>query len=168
MGDINIVELLSSPVFWLVLLVVLIVIEILTLGLTTIWFAGGALTALILSLFDVSLVVQIPVFFIVSFVLLFFTRPYAVKHLNRRTVRTNVQSLIGKSAVVTKSIDNIGGTGEISVSGNFWTARSETDDCVIKKDALVTVVRVEGVKAIVRVDGTLKKDACKKEADGTI
>ena len=105
-----------NAIYWLILFIILLVIEIITLGLTTIWFAGGALVAFVLSLLEVSPVVQWAVFCAVSLILLFATRPWAVRYFNnQRKEKTNVDSLIGKTAVVTSEIRNLEGRGEVFV-----------------------------------------------------
>ena len=135
--------------FWLVIVVVMAVIEIITLGLTTIWFAGGALVAFIASLFGAGLPIQIALFIIVSFLLLAFTRPFAVRFVNKDRVRTNAESLIGKEAVVLEDINNLKAEGMAGVNGQEWTARS-ADDTVIEKDTVVEIVDIKGVKLIVK------------------
>lgn len=141
-----------DAIYWLILFIVLLVIEIITLGLTTIWFAGGALIAFGLSLMSVSPVLQWAVFCGVSLILLFCTRPWAVRYFNnQKKEKTNVDSLIGRTAVVTSEICNLEGKGEVFVNGLTWTARSEEDTLVIKEDTHVTVVAVQGVKLIVNV-----------------
>ena len=82
-------------IFWLVLLILCIGIEVLTLGLTTIWFAGGALVAIFANLLHAPIFVQVILFFVVSLLLLFFTRPIAVKYFNKDRVKTNVESMVG-------------------------------------------------------------------------
>ena len=134
---------------WLAVFVVTVVIEIATLGLTTIWFAGGALVALIISLFNPPVAVQIAVFIVVSVVLLIFTRPIATKHFNKKMVATNVDSVPGEIGIVSVNIDNIAATGTVMIKGMEWTARTESDDVKIEKGAKVKVLRVEGVKVIV-------------------
>ena len=134
---------------WLAVFVVMVVIEIATLGLTTIWFAGGALVALIISLFNPPVAVQIAVFIVVSVVLLIFTRPIAAKHFNKKMVATNVDSVPGEIGIVSVNIDNIAATGTVMIKGMEWTARTESDDVKIEKGAKVKVLRVEGVKVIV-------------------
>ena len=137
---------------WLILFIVLLVIEIITLGLTTIWFAGGALTAFVLSMLEVSPVLQWAVFCAASLILLFATRPWAVRYFNnQKKEKTNVDSLIGKTAVVTSEIRNLEGKGEVFVNGLTWTARTEEDSLVIKENTHVTVTAVQGVKLIVEV-----------------
>lgn len=143
-------------IMWLLVLIIMIVIEIATMGLTTIWFAGGAVVAFLLTLFQVPFKIQLVVFLIVSFVLLFATRPLAMKYLNRKRTKTNIDELIGKHAVVLQEINNLKGEGQILLNGIEWTARS-AEDKVIPKDREVKVVEIEGVKAFV-TDATTKKE----------
>lgn len=139
------------PVYWLIALVVFLVIEAATLGLATIWFAGGVLVALIAAMCGAGIVIQIVLFLVVSLVLLFFTRPLAVRFLNKDTLKTNVDRVVGMEGVVTEEISNLAGTGKVSLGGNMWTARTENEGGTIPVDAVVTVLRVEGVKLIVKV-----------------
>ena len=140
----------TITIMWLVLLAVLLGIEIATMGLTTIWFAGGALIAFLLSLFQAPLWSQIAVFIVASIVLLIFTRPIALKYMNKGVEKTNVDSLIGETAVVTADIHNLEGRGQVFVNGLTWTARAEREEETIPKDTQVEIVRVEGVKLIVK------------------
>ncbi|MFQ9985243.1 MAG: NfeD family protein [Lachnospiraceae bacterium] len=142
-----------EPVFWLVVLVVLLVIEIATLGLTTIWFAGGSLIAFLVSLFGGPLWLQILLFLVVSLLLLYFTRPFAVKYINRDRVRTNVNDIVGRRAVVKERIDNLNAAGLVSINGMDWTARSENESVIIEEGAEVVVTAVRGVKVIVKEPG---------------
>lgn len=135
--------------YWLILFVILLIIEIITLGLTTIWFAGGALAAFVASVFNASLGIQIILFFLVSFLLLFLTRPIAMRYLNQNRTKTNAESLIDKIAIVTKDISNIKGEGSVIVNGLEWSARSVYDEVTIAKDALVIIKEISGVKLIV-------------------
>ena len=137
---------------WLGILIVLLLVEIFTLGLTTIWFAGGALVAFVASEFGASLPVQIVLFFVVSLVLLIFTRPVALKYFNAKRTKTNSESLIGKQAVVTQAIDNSEGVGEVTVNGLVWTARTKDFSGSIEKGKTVTITAIDGVKLIVRED----------------
>jgi len=138
-----------ESIYWLLLFVVLLGIEILTLGLTTIWFAGGALAAFAAALLNVELVFQLLLFAAVSLVLLFFTRPLAKKYLNLKTVRTNAESLEGRHARVTETIDNIQAKGSVTIDGMVWSARSGTDEEIIPAGVLVKILRISGVKLIV-------------------
>lgn len=136
-------------IFWLVLLILCIGIEVLTLGLTTIWFAGGALVAIFANLLHAPIFVQIILFFAVSLVLLFFTRPIAVKYFNRDRVKTNVESMVGRQAIVIEEIDNMKAVGQVTVSGQEWMARSWEEGVKIPEGAVVTVKAISGVKLIV-------------------
>lgn len=144
-------------IIWLVILIVMIGIEIATMGLTTIWFAGGALAAMIAASFKLPLVVQILLFLAVSLLLLVFTRPVAVKYFNRDRVRTNVESLVGRQAIVISEIDNLQGIGQVTVGGQEWSARSTDDNIRMSVGAVVEVVAVSGVKLIVREDEQMQK-----------
>lgn len=137
-------------IVWLVILAVCVLIELATLGLTTIWFAGGALLALIAAAVSFSIPIQIGIFVVASLVLLFFTRPIAEKHFNKSVAKTNVESVIGKQVIVTEKIDNINGQGTVKLDGQEWSARAvETEE--IEAGALAEVVEVSGVKLMVKV-----------------
>jgi len=138
-----------TSVYWLIAFVILIGIEIATMALTTVWFAGGAFVAFLLSLFGVSVEIQLSTFVISSFLLLFLTRPFAAKYINRNTVKTNVDSLIGQKARVTAEINNQLETGAAMVGGQEWTARSLEDDKVYPQGTMVEIRKIIGVKLIV-------------------
>lgn len=139
-----------EPFYWLIALVVLLIIEIITLGLTTIWFAGGALVAFIAAMLNAPLLVQIVLFLVVSFALLIFTRPVAERYFNANRQKTNVNSMIGKEAKVTVDIDNFDQTGQVKVGAVEWTARSMEDHVKIAAGSRVEICRVEGVKVFVK------------------
>lgn len=141
-----------EAMYWLIGVVVLLGIELLTMGLTTIWFAGGALAAFAVTLLGAGRGVQIVVFLVVSFVLLFFTRPVAAKFFNGQREKTNAEGLIGKEARVTEDIDNFNQEGIVVVDGMEWSARTE-DDSVIEKGNKVEILEIKGVKLIVRKKG---------------
>ena len=143
MADIN------MTVFWLVVLVVLVVIELLTMGLTTVWFAGGAFIATIASLFQAPLALQVILFLLVSALLLFCTRPLAVKYFNKDRVRTNAESLVGRQAIVISEIDNLQGIGQVNVGGMEWSARTRTDGVKLPVGTVTTVLGINGVKLVV-------------------
>ena len=142
---------------WMAAFVILIGIEAATMALTTIWFAGGAVTAFLAAVLGVSVQVQLVVFLIVSFILLLFTRPLAMRFVNRETVKTNVNGLIGRRAKVIAKIDNndpsgaavIDGTGTAVYKGQEWTARSADDAVTIQVGTHVRIKEVRGVKLIV-------------------
>ena len=135
-----------DAIFWLIAMIVLLGIEVATLGLTTIWFAGGCLAAFAAALLGAGTAAQILVFFLV---LLFVTRPIAVKYFNRERTRTNVDSLIGRTAVVTQDIDNLKGTGAAVVNGQTWTARAREDGQKLAEGTVVKICSISGVKLIV-------------------
>jgi membrane protein implicated in regulation of membrane protease activity len=136
--------------YWLIAAAVFLVAEVLTLGLTTIWFAGGALVGALLAALKLPFYVQILAFALVSAVLLLLTRPLAQKYLNSRTIRTNAESLIGLTCIVTEPIDNLKAQGQVSIKGQIWSARSISDDLLLDKDEKVRVEGISGVKLIVR------------------
>lgn len=135
-------------IIWLSFAALLVIVEIATLGLTTIWFAGGALIAALAANLGANWIIQIIIFAVVSLLLLIFTRPLAQKHLLKNNEKTNVDSLIGISANVIEIIDNQKQTGKIMLNGIDWSARSQNGD-IIPVDSEVVVQKIEGVKAIV-------------------
>ena len=140
---------LNMTVCWLVVLVVLVIIELLTMGLTTVWFAGGAFIATIAALFHASLTLQVILFLLVSAILLFFTRPLAVKYFNKDRVRTNAESLVGCQAIVISEIDNLQGIGQVNVGGMEWSAKTRTDGMKLPVGTVTTVLAINGVKLVV-------------------
>lgn len=140
-----------ETIIWLVIFIVMLGIEIATLGLTTIWFAGGALLSTLVAAIGLPLYVQIPVFLVVSVVLLLFTRPIAQKYFNKERIRTNAESLVGQIAVVSENINNLKGIGKAVINGQEWTARSADDTVELEKETKATIVAIEGVKLVLRV-----------------
>lgn len=137
-----------NAMIWLILFVVLVVFEIATMGLTTIWFAAGSLVAFFASLFHVTWWLQFILFIVVSLIMLIFTRPFAVRYVNKHTQKTNIDSVIGQTGRVIAQIDNAQASGYVVVNGLEWAARS-ADASVIEVDTMVTVKAIEGVKVIV-------------------
>ncbi len=142
-------DLLNMTMVWLIILVLLVVIELLTMGLTTVWFAGGALAATLASLLGLPLLIQIILFLVVSGLLLFFTRPIAVKYFNKDRVRTNAESMVGRQAIVVSEIDNLQGIGQVNVGGMEWSARTRDENITLPVGAVVVVLAIDGVKLIV-------------------
>ena len=136
---------------WLVAFVILIGIEAATMALTTIWFADGAVFAFFAAVLEFSVQSQLVVFLIVSFVLLLFTRPLAIRFVNRETVKTNVDGLIGRKAKVIKKIDNNEPSGAAVIDGQEWTARSADEAVTIPVGTHVVIKEVRGVKLIVEM-----------------
>ena len=120
---------INLTMFWLIVLVALVVIELLTMGLTTVWFAGGALIA--------------------TAVLIVFTRPLAVRYFNKDRVRTNAESLVGRQAIVISEIDNLQGVGQVNVGGMEWSARTRIDGVRLPVGTVTTILGINGVKLIV-------------------
>ncbi len=143
-------------IFWLVAMVAVIVIELATLGLTTIWFACGALAAVIAAALDAPLLLQILMFVVVSFAVLLAVRPIAVKYFNKDRTRTNIESMIGRQAIVVSEIDNMQGVGQVSVNGMDWSARSTINELKISVGRVVVIRAVDGVKLIVEENKTNK------------
>lgn len=138
--------------FWFIAAAVLVIIEIATLGLTTIWFAAGALIAGFLALAKLNLLVQVTAFVAVAMLLLFMTRPLAAKYLNSQTKKTNTDSLIGEICLVTSPINNLKSEGQAVVKGQEWTARS-IDGSLIPEGTEVRIVSISGVKLMVETLG---------------
>lgn len=137
-------------IVWIVLLIALLLIELITVGLTTIWFAGGALVALILAALGFNVGWQIAAFLIISFLLLFFTRPVALKYLKPAKVKTNYESAIGKQVLVKEQVDNKQGSGLVDLEGMEWTARMQQEEDVLVAGQFGEVVAVSGVKLILK------------------
>ena len=143
-----------NPIYvWLMALVAFIIIEIATMGLTTIWFAGGAFIALVLALLKVSFYVQAGAFLVISIILLVCTRPLAVRFFNGERVPTNVDSVIGKQAIVIARIDNLKEEGQVILNGMEWSARSYEEGTIIPTGAVVEVKEIQGVKLMVMEKG---------------
>jgi len=135
---------------WIALFVIFLITEAVTAQLATIWFAAGALVALILELAGVeSIAIQVVVFLAVSAVTLIATRPLVKKMISKKAVATNADRNVGCEAVVTEAIDNLAATGAVKINGNVWTARS-VDDSPIEAGTIVITEKIDGVKMIVR------------------
>lgn len=143
-------ELFGNPVMiWLIVLIIMVVVEMLTMGLTTIWFAGGALIGIVASAAGAPVWLQILLAVIVSAVLLFFTRPIAMKYFNKDREKTNAEGLVGRQAIVISEINNLKGMGQVAVNGMEWTARTISDGTVLEAGAVVVIRGINGVKLLV-------------------
>lgn len=160
-----------EAIIWIALIIIFAVVEIVTVGLTSIWFAGGALAALLIAAVGLGPVWQFVVFVIVSTVLLVFTRPWALKYMKPKLVKTNYESAIEKNVCLTETVDNIKGTGTAVLNGQEWTARAYEDGKVFEAGTIVKVKEVRGVTLYVEEsDAMTKTDAAaetenKKEAE---
>ena len=139
---------MSMTTFWIIAMVVFLVIEAVTVGIVSVWFAIGALLAMVTAMLGANLWVQITVFLVVSAIALYFTRPLVKKFVNNKVEPTNADMLIGKECRVVETIDNLSGTCAVYVDGKTWTART-VDEEIIPEGQLVKAERIEGVKLIV-------------------
>ena len=137
----------NLPWFWLGMVIVFTVIEVFTAGLTTIWFAIGSIPMIFLSFLPIPFLYQVLIMLVISIVLLIFTRPFFVKKLNANKEKTNVDALIGKTALVTKKITKFE-KGEVKIDGKIWTAKSVSDED-LEEGTECLLQSIEGVTAIV-------------------
>ena len=135
--------------YWLIIFVIALVVEIATMGLTSIWFAAGGLAALFVAMLGGNLPVQIIAFLIVAFGLLALTRKWSDKFLDGKKQSTNADRAIGETVRVTERVSNLDRTGRAIVHGQDWAVRTEDDDTIIEKGELVRVLQIKGVKLIV-------------------
>lgn len=139
---------MGFKVFWLAAVIALCAGEAATVGLVCIWFAAGALGAFLAACAGIQFWLQLIVFAVVSTAALALIRPAAARHIKPRRSPTNADRVIGQTAMVTETVDNEAGTGQVSVLGQVWTARSEMD-VVIPAGTQAKVRRIEGVKVFV-------------------
>ena len=138
-----------ESIIWLILFIIFLVVELATVGLTSVYFSAGSLIALIMSFLGVPLLGQIIAFIIVSGVLLYFTRPFAVRVINSRHTKTNVEDLVDKVVKITERVNNLEQTGRGVLNGIDWTVRSVKEEEVLEVGSLAKVVEIQGVKLIV-------------------
>lgn len=138
-----------TVLIWLIIMIIFLIAEAITVGLTTIWFAAGALAAMAVCALGFGVFAQFVVFFIVSMVLLIFTRPFALRYVNPNKIRTNYEDAVDKTVKITERVDNINGTGTAVLNGQEWTVRTRADNEILEPGDLATVVEVIGVKLIV-------------------
>lgn len=139
-------------IFWLIVVAVMLIIEIFTMGLTTIWFSLGAVAAAVAAGLGAPLWVQILLFSIVSVVIMLLVRPFAMKVINVGRTKTNIDEVVGEQAIVIENIDNRKEQGKVKFRGVEWMARS-VDGSMIAVDEMVTVEAVSGVKLLVKKQG---------------
>lgn len=139
---------MNMIIFWVCAAILFIVIEAVGVGLASIWFALGAVCALIAALLGAPPWLQVTWFIVISVVTLIATRPLAKKYVNSRRQATNADRVIGTQCVVTERIDNMAETGAVKCDGKEWTARSQNGE-ILEKDQIVTVIEISGVKLIV-------------------
>lgn len=148
---------LDPAMFWLGLVIILLIIEIATMGLTTIWFAGGAIAAFLSTFFGAGPAAQRTIFVVLSLALLILTRPAAVRYMKGNRTKTNADSLIGRTAVVSQTVSNLAQSGQVIIADVSWTARSRTE-AVIPEGSVVRICAIEGVKLIVEETEMVRKE----------
>ena len=131
---------------WLAIILLLVVIEVSTVQLTTVWFVVSGIISMIISIFINSIEIEFAIFVIGGIVLLFTTRPYLMKKLKVKESRTNLDRVVGMNGIVTQDIDKLK-PGEVKVDGKMWTAISDKE---IKKGKVVEILKIEGVKLKVK------------------
>ena len=149
------IELLASHIIvvWIVIAVIFAVAEGLTSSFITIWFTIGAAASAVVAAVGGSIAIQIVIFFVVSVLLLIFTRPILVKRLKLGKEKNYTEQLEGKTGLVIEEIKPFG-SGQVKVRGIVWTAVGESEDFAAEKDSIVEIVRVEGVKLVVKASNS--------------
>ena len=137
-----------EAIFWLIAMLVFAAAELMTVSLVSIWFAAGALGAIVVALLGGGLIFQMTVFLALAIVLLLGLRRVVRRHLSPRISKTNIDSIIGSTGVVLTPVNNIAALGQVQVNGVEWSARS-TGNTHIPAGTLVKVDRIEGVKVFV-------------------
>jgi len=134
-----------ETILWIVLIIIFAAVEIGTVGLTAIWFAGGACIALVAHLLGMGIYGQVILFIAVSAVLMIFTRPWALRYLKPRLVKTNYEMVVGEQVCLTEAVDNVKGTGTAIYKGQEWTARAYEANKVFEAGMIVEVKEIRGV-----------------------
>jgi len=148
-----------DAIAWLIVAVVMIIGEMICPIFFMFWFGIGALVALVVSFITSNIIIQAVVFLVVSVVLVIFTKPLTNKFFKNKTKdNLNMNGIIGKTALVTKTIDNLKGTGEVKVHGEIWSAISENDE-IIEVENQVEILKIDGVKLIVKNIDNIKNNA---------
>lgn len=132
-------------IVWIGLIILFAAVEIATVGLTSIWFAGGALAALLFYALGLSEIWQFAIFVIVSLVLLIFTRPWALKYFKPHLTKTNYEQAIEENVCLTEAVDNLRGTGAAIYKGQEWTARAYHENETFEAGTIVKVKEIRGV-----------------------
>jgi len=134
-----------ETILWIALMIVFVAVEIATVGLTAIWFAGGALVALLVQLLGLNIYWQIIFFIAASAILMTVTRPWALKYFKPRLVKTNYETVLGETVCLTEAVDNIKGTGTAVYKGQEWTARAYENGKTYEAGTIVAVKEIRGV-----------------------
>lgn len=139
----------TSVILWVVALIILVLLELATVQLVSIWFVIGTIPAIAVAAFGGPVWLQLTVFLVVSVLILIFARPYLVKRFGSSPQATNADRVLNTTGLVLEEVNNLAETGRVSANGLTWTARSQHDNVVIPKDTQVTVLEIQGVKLIV-------------------
>lgn len=134
-----------ETIVWLALIVLFVVVEIATVGLTAIWFAGGAVVALLAQLLGLNIYWQIVFFIVASAILMTFTRPWALNYFKPRLVKTNYETVVGEDVCLVETVDNMKGTGTAVYKGQEWTARAYETGKIFEAGTIVAVKEIRGV-----------------------
>lgn len=135
---------------WLIISGLFFIGEIITVGFLVLWLSIGSLLAMVVSIFAPdAIILQTSIFLISSTLLILFTKPLVDKYITRKTVPTNVNTLIGKKAIVLTSINSLEATGQVKVNGETWSAKTETEE-IIEIGTEVEILQVDGVKLLVK------------------
>lgn len=138
-------------IVWLAVFVIALLVEWATSELVSLWFALGALIALVFSIVPgVAWWVQLIVFAVISFATFLFIRPMLKKLIKRDQVDTNIDEIVGKRGIMTDEYTDLH-QGEVKINGVLWTAINTNENEKIEKGTKVTVVAVEGNKLIVKI-----------------
>lgn len=149
---------MTEGMIWLFIAIASGVVEAITLGITTIWFVFGAIVAWILAEFNAPFIAQLLAFIVVSSTLLYFTKPLVKKYLKVGGERTNADSLIGEMGIVTEEINTIKAEGQVEIRGQIWSAKTVESEGIIKKDAKVEILEIQGVKLVVKKISSIKEE----------
>lgn len=142
---------------WLIVAGFFFILEIATAGFLVFWLGVGAILAMILSFFVDNIILQITVFAVSSIILIVLTKPLVKKFVDKKTIPTNIDSIIGKEGIVTETIDSVKGVGQVKLNGEVWSAKSFVENTVIEKDTKVIVKEITGVKLVVEESKVAEK-----------
>ncbi len=140
---------MMEVISWLIVFIILVGAELATLQLVSIWFAVGALGAIIASLLGAGIEIQLVIFVAISLILLILVKPATSRIMKKNVTKTNADSLIGQTGKATSLINNLNGYGTVVVRGQEWTAASLDDHVVIEAGTSVIIRKISGVKLIV-------------------
>lgn len=144
--------------FWLIAAGIFFIVEMATIGFLVFWFGIGALITMIVSFFVPNPYIQAVVFLVTSTLLIFLTKPFVNKFINKeKNIVTNAYSIIGRTGIVTKEINPIEGTGQIKVGGEIWSAKTDLNE-TIPENTKVEIVQIDGVKAVVKIDSKISNE----------